>query len=262
MDTAIAIACGFGLGAVLGLLGGGGGLIAVPLFGAVFGWGIDQSGTASMACVLTGSAVAVATQARSGRLRLRIGVTFGLIGTMSAIIGSRAAFAIPDIAQHAGLAALLVVSALLMLRKAAALRASAAGDPLAPRVHADSVAITPRIAFSASIIGFIVGVFGISGGFLTVPVLTTLIGLSVTEAAATALVVVMINSIAAFAARTGTVQHLPTIGVLACATGLGAIAGALASRRTSALVLATAFGLLMLAIAGWEGSRVIVLAQT
>ena len=63
----IAVSCGLALGAVLGLLGGGGGLIAVPLFGAVFGWTIDHSGTASMACVLTGSAVAVATQSRTGR---------------------------------------------------------------------------------------------------------------------------------------------------------------------------------------------------
>ena len=246
----VAIGCGIALGSVLGLLGGGGGLIAVPLFGAVFGWSIDQSGTASMACVLTGSAIAVATQARTGRLRFKVGLVFGLIGTVSAVIGSLAAFAIPDVLQHAGLALLLIASGTLMLRKARKLRRDSATDVAAP--HTDEIHVNLRVVVSASAIGFIVGVFGISGGFLAVPVLTSLIGLTVPEAAATALIVVMINSGAAISARAGHIEHAQTISVLAASTGAGAAVGALASRRVSPAFLAGAFGSLMLAISGWE----------
>ncbi|MEI7655519.1 MAG: sulfite exporter TauE/SafE family protein [Actinomycetes bacterium] len=256
----IAIACGIALGAVLGLLGGGGGLIAVPLFGAVFSWSIDQSGTASMACVLTGSAMAVATQARTGRLRIKVGLVFGLIGTVSAVLGSLAAFAIPDVIQHGGLALLLITSGTLMLRKAGKLRRGSAIDAGSP--HSDEIRVDLRVILSASAIGFIVGVFGISGGFLAVPVLTSLIGLTVPEAAATALIVVMINSAAAISARAGHVEHAGTISVLAGSTGAGAALGALASRRASAPFLAGAFGSLMLAISGWECLQVVELLQS
>lgn len=253
----LAVIAGLGLGCVLGLLGGGGGLIAVPLFGALFGWTIDDSGTASMACVLAGSAVAVATQRNTGRLQWRLGIIFGLLGVLGAVSGSRLAFLVPDIAQHIGLAVLLVVSGVLMLRKAQRLRVGTS-TPLSE--HSVAFRITGRVLLTATGIGMVVGMFGISGGFLTVPVLVSVIGVAVPQATATALIVVMINSVVALSARVQHIDHVPTVFLLSLATALGAALGALASRRTSALVLATSFGILMIGIALWELSAAIRLA--
>jgi len=245
----MAIPAGMLLGAVLGLLGGGGGLIAVPLFGAIFGWSIDDSGTASMACVLTGSAIAVIAQRASGRVRWRVGVTYGVLGVVGAIAGSLLAFKVPDVFQHVGLAGLLIVSGVLMLRKASRLRRI---GPTPVAVTEDLVRIDVRLIAAATGIGLVVGMFGISGGFLTVPALVTLVGLSVPEATATALVVVMINSFVAISARGRHIEHVAPTVVLAISTAIGAIAGVALSRRSSAVLLATAFGSLMLAIAAWE----------
>lgn len=250
----LAIAAGCALGVVLGLLGGGGGLIAVPLFGALFGWTIDDSGTASMACVLIGSGVAVATQRRTGRLRWQLGVIFGLLGAGGAVTGSLLAFHVPDLVQHVGLASLLVVSGTLMLRKARRLRA---GGPPVPAATRTRMNVTPRVVVAASGIGFVVGMFGISGGFLTVPALVTLIGITVPEATATALIVVMINAVVALTARSNHIEHTDTVGLLAAATAAGAVLGAFLSRRMSAVALAAAFGGLMFCIAAWEVSAAI-----
>ena len=245
----LAVAAGLGLGCVLGLLGGGGGLIAVPLFGALFGWSIDDSGTASMACVLAGSAVAVATQRRTGRLQWRLGISFGLLGFVGAAAGSRLAFHVPDLAQHLGLSTLLVVSGVLMLRKARRLRSGTAVE--SADVTAD-FRVTGPVILTATGIGLVVGMFGISGGFLTVPALVAVVGIAVPQATATALIVVMINSIVALAARAQHIEHTGTTLVLAAATAAGAVVGALLSRRASAIMLATGFGSLMIAIAVWE----------
>lgn len=250
MSTSLtAVLAGLTLGCVLGLLGGGGGLIAVPLFGALFGWSIDDSGTASMACMLTGSAVAVVTQRSTGRVRWRTGIAFGVLGFAGAVIGSRLAFSVPDLVQHSGLACLLVVSGFLMVRKARRLR----GRISAPGLNESAeLAFSVRTIGVATAIGFVVGMFGISGGFLTVPALVTVVGVAVPEATATALIVVMINSVVALSARAGHVDHVNITAVLAGSTGLGAVIGALWSRRLSAATLAMAFGVLMYGIAAWE----------
>ena len=255
----LATACGLGLGGILGLLGGGGGLIAVPLFAAVFGWSIDQSGTASLVCVLIGSAVAVLTHVRTGRLRIRESVVFGLTGTAAAVIGSLTAFAIPDVIQHAVLASLLVVAGILMLAKARRLRHGVAGDVTA----ADGQRPIRLASVAAALgIGFIVGVIGISGGFLTVPAFTALLGMAVPQASASALIVVMMNSAAALAARASRIDTGQVIAILAGSTAIGAVIGARLARRTSPVMLASMFGSLMLAIAAWEASRTVLMIGT
>lgn len=248
-DLLLTLPAGLALGAVLGLLGGGGGLIAVPLFGALFGWTIDDAGTASMACVLTGSAVALAGHRGANRLRVRVGITYGVLGTAGAIAGSLAAFKVPNLVQHIGLSALLVTSGMLMLRKAHRLRSPGSA---AARATGLDTGVRPAVAAVATGIGAVVGLFGISGGFLTVPALVAVAGLAVPEATATALLVVMINSTTALAARASHMTHLPTVAALAAATAAGALLGARYSRRVSAFGLAAGFGSLMLAIAVWE----------
>ena len=252
----LAISCGLGLGCILGLLGGGGGLIAVPLFAAVFGWSFDQSGNASLACVFAGSAMAVITHARSGRLRIRESVIFGLVGTVAAIGGSLAAFAIPDVVQHAVLTCLLILAGSLMWKRAWQVRRgnTQGGSP------SQSLNVLGVTSLSAAVgIGFIVGVLGISGGFLTVPAFTTVVGMSVPQASASALIVVLINSAAALTARVSRFESGDIIALLAGSTAIGAVIGARLARRTSAVMLASMFGSLMFAIALWEASRTLAI---
>lgn len=253
-ETYIAIACGLGLGAILGLLGGGGGLVAVPLFAAVFGWTIDRSGTASLVCVFVGSAVAVITHFRTGRLRMRESFVFGSIGTAAAVTGSLVAYAIPDVIQHAGLTCLLITAGMLMLNKARRLKQSPRS---AESTSHPSLPIRPVTVVAALAIGFVVGVLGISGGFLTVPAFTTLLAMTVPQASASALIVVMINTAAALAARAGRIDSGVLLLTLALTTALGAVIGARLARRTSAIMLATLFGSLMFVIAVWEATRTI-----
>lgn len=221
----------------------------MPLFGALFGWTIDDAGTASMACVLTGSAIALAGYRGTQRINVKVGLTYGLLGTGGAVVGSLAAFDVPNLAQHVGLSALLVTSGVLMLRKAQRLRHPATTVMQPAQM---SARIRPAVAVVATGIGAVVGLFGISGGFLTVPALVTVAGLAVPEATATALLVVMVNSVTALSARSAHITHVETVVQLALATGIGALIGARLSKHVSAFGLAAAFGCLMLTIAAWE----------
>src|SRR5690242_2607162 len=113
------------IGISLGLLGGGGSILAVPLLVYVARLPTKEAIATSLLVVGTTSAVAVLPHARGGRVRWRTGVVFGLAGMTGAYTGGRLAAHVP-----AGL--LLVAFALMMLATAAAMIRGRRGANLEP----------------------------------------------------------------------------------------------------------------------------------
>ena len=117
-DIAIALLVGFALGTVLGLLGGGGGILAIPAFVHVLGMGVDEASTTSLVVVAIGAAAGLIPHAIAGRVDWRIGLTFGALGTAGSVMGARLALVADDRLQLAGLIALIFLAASGMLRNA------------------------------------------------------------------------------------------------------------------------------------------------
>jgi uncharacterized membrane protein YfcA len=100
-------------------------------------------------------------------------------------------------------------------------------------------------------VGLLTGFLGVGGGFLVVPALVLALGLPMTYAAGTSLVVITVTSAAALVVRAGAVAQ-PDWGLVAALTASSAVAavlGAGIAARTDTRRLGGAFTGLVLAVA-------------
>lgn len=170
------------VGLSLGLFGGGGSILAVPLLVYLVGVGDAHTalGTAAVA-VAANAATNLFGHARRGNVRWRCGLVYAAAGVGGALLGSTIGKAI-DGEQ------LLFLFSILMLGVAAAMfaRRNAAGDP-AVVCGIESAPKTVAFGFGS---GAISGFFGIGGGFLIVPGLMAATGMTMLHAVGSSLVAV------------------------------------------------------------------------
>ncbi len=274
-DPLVLVAIGAALGLVIGLLGGGGGILAVPLLVAA-GQPFLVASSQSLVIVGAGAAAALVPHHRARRVDWRVGLTFGALGAVGAVVGARLAQYINPTILLGGLTVLLLGGAVTMLRSAlgehtrAETRAMAsvemAGGAVAPAfgraADQDSSVGSSRmrIVALASSVGLVTGLLGVGAGFVVVPALVSAMKLPIKKATATALVVIVMNSAVAAVVRHGSQGSLAITVGLAAASATFAVIGALVSRRLPGWVLSTAFAVLMILVAIYTVIHTIVTA--
>ncbi|MFC6237598.1 sulfite exporter TauE/SafE family protein [Longivirga aurantiaca] len=250
MPLLLPVAAGLALGAVMGLLGGGGGVLAVPILLAL-GLSLDAAATTSLVVVGVGAAAGLATHARGGRVDWVIGLMFGALGSAGAIAGSRLAFAVDDRVQLAGFVVLLALAAYGMLRGRSESSPEDDDKPLPDPNWAVVVLL-------ASGVGLVTGFFGVGGGFIAVPALVLALRMPMRRASATALVVILVNVTVAFLAH-GT-EHVDggLTAVVAVGTAVGAVLGAVLQPRIPSAALQRTFGVLLLVVAAYQTAQLVL----
>ena len=227
------------VGLSLGLLGGGGSILTVPLLVYVAGMDAKEAIATSLFVVGVTSAVGMIKHARDGRVRWRTGVLFGAAGMAGAYTGGLVGGHIPD-------AVLLVAFAVMMIVTAAAmLRGRRNPDP--DRAHRQLP--VGRVLLDGAAVGLATGLVGAGGGFLVVPALALLGGLSMPVAIGTSLLVIAMKSAAGFAGYLSSVQI--DWGLTLAVTGfavVGSLAGARLAGRVPADVLSRLFAWFVLAM--------------
>jgi uncharacterized membrane protein YfcA len=275
-DPFVLVAVGAALGLVLGMLGGGGGILAVPALVAL-GEPVLVASTMSLVIVGTGAAAAMVPHHRAGRIDWNVGLTFGALGSVGAVIGARAAQAASAAVLLGGLTVMLLVGAYAMLRAARSARHAAitpdpalvvmAGGATAPSLTLGRAAQAEpvqgrtsrgRILTLATGVGLVTGFFGVGAGFVVVPALVSAMRVPIKRATATALVVIVINSAVALVVRQGSLGPPAQTVALAAATAVFAVVGALVSHRIPGWLLSAAFGALMAAVAVFTVTRAVV----
>jgi hypothetical protein len=118
MTLLLAAAVGMLLGAALGMFGGGGGILAVPMLVGLLGMDIDQAATASLVIVLFGAIGGLASHHRAGRVLWREGVLFGVVSVVGTTLGALLAARVADWVKLGAFAVLMVAAGLAMLRSA------------------------------------------------------------------------------------------------------------------------------------------------
>jgi len=220
--TALTIALALLVGISLGLLGGGGSILTVPLLAYVAGIDPKPAIATSLLVVGVTSAVAAVSHARAGRVRWRIALLFGLAAMAGAYCGGRLARFIPGTALLIAFAVIMVAAGVAMLRG---------------RTDTDGTADQPlpsiRITMLGLVVGVISGLVGAGGGFLLVPALALLAGLPMPVAVGTSLVVIAMQSLAGFAGHLSS-EHIDW--PLAAFVSIAAVAGALIGGRLIAFV--------------------------
>ncbi len=239
---AVATALAVLIGAVLGMLGGGGSVLMVPVLLYLVGLKPKTALATSQILLAVTSAVAVMVHIRARRVVWSTGVLFGAASMLGAYCGGRAARYVPARLLLLGFTGLMLLSAAQMLR----------GRRAAPTQQAEAERDDGRLARGATIgflTGMLAGMLGVGGGFLIVPALT-LFGLPIEKAVGTSLFVISLQSLA------GSIGYLEHVAVdvhvvvqLAAAMALGSIGGGLLSRRLPAALLRRLFAGLLVIVA-------------
>jgi len=240
VDELVFLLIGVALGLSLGLFGGGGGILAVPLLVAA-GVPTDEAGTLSLIVVTIGAAGGLISHARAGRVDWRRGFLFGALGTLAAVAGSRIALAADDRIQLYMFSVVLVVVGALMLRKALSSSTQVSTEQGSARSWW-------LVVIVAAIVGLFTGFFGVGGGFLVVPALGLVLGMPLRIATATALLVIIINSVAAFIPRAGEALDWRAAGIVGASVLITGMVAARWSDRWSARSLGIGFAVLVLAM--------------
>jgi uncharacterized membrane protein YfcA len=235
---AAVLALALAIGTIVGLLGGGGSVLTVPVFTYVAGWPAKAAIAASLLVVALTSAAGALTHARAGRVEVRTGLGFAAAGMVGALVGGRLARGVSGHVLMVCFAAMMLATAVAMLRG----RRTAA--PPRPRLPL-AVALGLGLA-----VGALTGFVGAGGGFLVVPVLVLGAGLAVERAIGTSLLVIACTSAAGFLERLDHVAiDWPWTLAVSALSVLGAIVGGRLAGRIAPATLRRAFGLLVLAMA-------------
>ena len=174
------------IGISLGLLGSGGSILTVPVL--VYLVGQDEKVAIAGSLFIVGSiALAGSLQfIRAGFINWRSVAIFGLPGMAGTYIGAAIAAYVSGLTQLALFAVVMLLASYLMLRPI-----KLSGGNHAPRAMW-------KIAGDGLVVGIVTGLVGVGGGFLIVPALVLLGGLSMHHAVATSLVIIALKSFSGF----------------------------------------------------------------
>lgn len=238
----LALPFGLAIGLSLGLVGGGGSILAIPVLVYVLGEPVKQATTESLLIVGATALLGGLDQARGGRVRWRVAIGFGIGGAAGALAGA----ALNRIASPSSI---LIALALLMLAAAYGMLRGKR-DSHAAGVGARGRTSWLRIIPAGIGVGVLTGFFGVGGGFVIVPALVLLLGLEMPAAVGTSLLVIALTSASALAAHlaSGSIDW-PLAGAFTAAAVAGALAGGRLGTRVSSARLTRIFAVLIVAVA-------------
>lgn len=228
MSTALLVALVFGLviGALLGLLGGGGSILAVPAL--VYGMNQPLAAAVPTSLLVVGISSAAAALPRLRQVQWRLAAIFGVTGAVAAFGGAAINRLLDPSVVLLGFAAVMVLAALRMLRSSD----DVGGSCALPDGGVNWRSCLPKAAAAGLVVGLLTGLFGVGGGFLIIPALTLLLGLPMATAVATSLVVIVLNAAAGFTAHLSDASIDVGIAVAFTSTAVlsSLVAGRLAPR--------------------------------
>jgi len=252
----LSLAFGLVVGISLGLTGGGGSIFAVPLL--IYGLGLPAGVSIglSLAAVGVTAGFGVALRLKAREVDLRSGLVFAGAGILFAPLGAWAS-------TKVSAALLLSTFSLLMGFVGARMWHPRAGASITPGpCHARAEGrLGPgcyaRLCLAGSAAGALSGLFGVGGGFIIVPALLYVTGMTIHRAVATSLLAIFLISLSGVAAHLAHGQTFPlSIAILFISGGfVGMLAGGALRSRLSGPSLQRLFAGAMWAIAAYMLAR-------
>lgn len=232
------------IGACLGLLGSGGSILTVPVLVFMLGHEPKPAIAESLAIVGLIAAVGSIRPIRRRRVDWRSVVFFGVPAMGGTVIGAWLGGWVSPYVQLLTFAIVMVAASIAMLRQSS--RSAAAETPHRRR---SGVLGFTMIATEGIAVGALTGFVGVGGGFLIVPALVMLGGLSMPVAVGTSLVIIAVKSASGFAEYMtqleGEIDWL-TIGLFAAIGAVGSVAGSALGGRLDERVLKRTFAIVVL----------------
>ena len=242
---AAAIIPGVLIGAALGLLGGGGSVLTVPIFVYLLGFNPKEAIAMSLAVVAVTSAVGTATHWHAGNVNVRVAAVFGAVAMLGTLIGVRLARFVPGTTQLVLFAAVMLAAAVFMLRSRPAC------DDDVTEVTGEPFTSVLKVMPAGLLVGLLTGVVGVGGGFLIVPALV-LLRMSVHEAVGTSLLVITGTCIVGFLGYFGHVSfNWVAVALVAAGTLPGIALGSYVHQYVPQSILRRGFAAFLVVIAAF-----------
>ena len=243
----LALLSGGIIGIVLGLVGGGGSILAVPLLVYVVGVGSTHAAIATAAvAVAANAATGLAGHAKAGRVKWPCALVFAAAGVLGAALGAEIGKAFDGTRLLMLFGLLMVAIGFAMLRKR-----EGADDPDVRLSRSTAGALLPRLVPMGAGVGLASGFFGIGGGFLIVPALIAATAMPFAYAVGTSLFIVTALGLttATSYALSGYVDWPLTALLIAGGAG-GSTLGIFAGRKLAhhKRILERGFALLVIAV--------------
>ena len=241
--TLLAIPFGILIGLIVGTVGGGGAILALPVLVYVLGEDVNPASTVSLIVVALAASVGAGARVRGGHVCARLAILFSIPAAAGSLVGT-------VLGQEVSPRLLILTFVPVMALAAALTWRRACTDQTGDEEACPDVPIR-KIVLAGALVGVLTGFFGVGGGFVIVPVLTLWFGMSFRRAVGTSLVIITLTGLAALASHlaTGTTIDLPVTAALAGATMLGALIGSRVSDRLPQRLLGQGFALTVGAVA-------------
>ncbi len=270
MVDILSILFGAAVGFALGLTGGGGSLLAVPLL--VYGLSIDprEAFGISLAAVGAMALAGVLARLRTRQVEFGTGVLFAVAGMAGAPLGTWMGSWISESLLLMMFAVLMLVVAGQMWWKAdrqelpGGLCETEEPGRACRRSEAGELHLTSRCAAILAVVGLATGVlsglFGVGGGFVIVPALVLFSGMPIRRAIATSLLVIVLVSISGVSSHFVAGRGIPLVvtGLFVAGGVLGMFLGTWLGKRLRAPLLQKVFAVGIVAVAIFVGTKTFI----
>ncbi len=241
------------VGFVMGLLGGGGSILTIPIFVYMFGIAPVLATAYSLFVVGTAATVGTFKNFQQKTIDLRTGLLFGIPSFIGTYITRRYILpSLPDVLWGVGDFNLtkdlfvMMLFAVMMLMASISMIRNKSNDDDNLEINNSKNAITVVLGL---IIGLLTGFVGAGGGFIIVPALIFLTRLPVKIAIGTSLFIIMMKSFIGFLGDLQTIamdwQFLIIFSILAA---IGIVIGVQVAKRTKSENLKSIFGWFILVV--------------
>jgi hypothetical protein len=242
------------IGISLGLLGGGGSVLALPIL--VYVMGVPPKSAIVMTLIIVGSVslLGVIPHWRRGNINFKKAFIFGSATMLGAFIGAKIATLpwVTDTLQMTLFAMMMLLMALFMLRR------NSQPQILTKKCESELEFYPETICKYCWLwltteglgVGMLTGLVGVGGGFAIVPALVLLGNTPMKEAIGTSLLIIALNAVTGVLGYWGHVNFdLVLTGSFTIAASAGTLVGAYLSQFVSAPQLQKSFGYFLLAVA-------------
>lgn len=237
------------IGIVLGLIGGGGSILTVPVLVYILGVDVVLSTAYSLFIVGTTALVGAIQNAFKGMVDFKTGIIFAIPSFIAVFLTRK--FLVPafpevfftlgnfEVTKNIGImiffAIIMIAASISMIKK-----------PKNQLIEDESQPITynyPLIALEGLVVGVLTGIVGAGGGFLIIPALVILAKLPMKKAVATSLLIIAAKSLFGFM---GDVESLPIdwnfLAIFTSLSVVGIFIGSYLSKFIQGSKLKVAFG--------------------
>jgi uncharacterized protein len=250
MNEIIGYACAALIGLSLGLIGGGGSILTVPVLVYLFHLSPVVATSYSLFIVGATSLIGAVNNMTKSLIDFNTGLLFGVTSVVTVFITRK--FIIPAIPHHiATVAGFEVTFSFLTMIMFALLMVAASISMIRKGIMQPEVKDHKRseLIIYGVVIGLVTGFLGAGGGFLLIPVLVVVLGLHMKKAVGTSLFIIAINSLIGFLGDTGHYSiNWDLLGLVSCIAIAGVFVGGVISKQVRGMQLRTAFGWFVMSV--------------